>query len=322
MKAIRVHAAGGPEALRYEEVPDPAAGPGEAVVRLEAIGVNFIDIYQRMGVYRRPLPFTLGQEGAGVVVRLGPEAGDVTLGDRVVFTSVQGAYAEQIAVPASRLIRLPAGIDAQTGGAVMLQGLTAHYLVHSTYPLQAGQWALVHAAAGGLGLLLIQMAKRLGAHVIGTVSTEEKARLAREAGAEAVILYTQHDFEVETKRLTGGRGVDIVYDSVGKTTFDKSLNVLAPRGYMVLCGQASGPVPPLDPQILNAKGSLFLTRPTLGHYTATREELLQRAGDLFRWIQAGELRVRIGHRFPLAAAAEAHRQLEGRLTAGKVLLVP
>lgn len=322
MKAIRVHTPGAPDVLKYEEVPDPAAGSGEAVIRLEAIGVNFLDIYHRKGLYPRPLPFTLGQEGAGVVVGLGPEAKDVALGDRVVFMSVPGSYAEQIAAPASRLVRLPAGIGAETGAAAMLQGLTAHYLVHSTYPLQAGQWALVHAAAGGLGLLLIQMAKRVGAHVIGTVSTEEKARLARDAGADAVILYTQQDFEVETKRLTGGRGVDVVYDSVGKTTFDKGLNVLAPRGYMVLCGQASGPVPPFDPQVLNPKGSLFLTRPTLGHYTATREELLQRAGDLFRWIQAGELRVRIGHRFPLAAAAEAHRQLEGRLTTGKVLLVP
>ncbi len=322
MKAIRVHTPGSPDILKYEDIPQPTAGPGDALIRLEAVGVNFIDIYQRMGLYPRPLPFTLGQEGAGVVVGLGPHAGNVAVGDRVVFTSIQGSYAEQIAAPASRLVRLPAGIDAQTGAAAMLQGLTAHYLVHSTYPLQAGEWVLVHAAAGGLGLLLIQMAKRLGAHVIGTVSTEEKARLAREAGADAVILYTQHDFEVETKRLTGGRGVHVVYDSVGKTTFDKGLNVLAPRGYLVLCGQSSGPVPPFDPQVLNAKGSLFLTRPTLGHYTATREELLQRAGDLFRWIQAGELRVRIGHRFPLAAAAEAHRQLEGRLTTGKILLVP
>ncbi len=322
MKAIRVHTPGNPDVLTYEEIPQPTAGAGDALIRLEAVGVNFIDIYQRMGLYPRPLPFTLGQEGAGVIIGLGPDARDVAVGDRVVFASVQGSYAEQIAAPAARLVRLPAGIDAQTGAAAMLQGLTAHYLVHSTYPLQAGQWALVHAAAGGLGLLLIQMAKRVGAYVIGTVSTEEKARVARDAGADAVILYTQQDFEVETKRLTDGRGVHVVYDSVGKTTFDKSLNVLAPRGYVVLCGQASGPVPPLDPQVLNAKGSLFLTRPTLGHYTATRAELLQRAGDLFRWIQAGELRVRIGHRFPLADAAEAHRQLEGRLTTGKVLLVP
>jgi len=322
MRAIRVHTPGGPEVLRYEDLPQPAPGAGQALVRLEAIGVNFIDIYHRKGLYPRPLPFTLGQEGAGIVTAVGPDVTDLAAGDRVVFTGVQGSYAEQVAAPVRQLVPIPRRIDAQTAAAAMLQGLTAHYLVHSTYPLQRGQWALVHAAAGGLGLLLIQMAKRLGARVIGTVSTEEKAQLAREAGADAVILYTQQDFEVETTRLTGGRGVDVVYDSVGKTTFEKGLNVLAPRGYMVLCGQASGPAPPLDPQVLNAKGSLFLTRPTVGHYTATREELLQRAGDLFGWIQTGELRIRIGGRFPLADAAEAHRQLEGRLTTGKVLLIP
>ncbi len=322
MKAVRVHTPGGPEVLRYEETPQPALGAGEAVVRLEAVGVNFLDIYHRKGLYPRTLPFTLGQEGAGIVTAIGPDVTDLAVGDRVVFTWVQGSYAEQIAAPVRQLVTLPRGIDAQTAAAAMLQGITAHYLVHSTCSLRAGQWALVHAAAGGVGLLLVQMARRLGAHVIGTVSTEEKAQLAREAGADEVILYTKQDFEVETKRLTGGRGVDVVYDSVGKTTFEKGLNVLVPRGYMVLYGQASGPAPPLDPQLLNAKGSLFLTRPSLGHYIATREELTQRAGDVFRWIQTGELHIRIERRFPLADAAEAHRQLEGRLTTGKVLLIP
>jgi NADPH2:quinone reductase len=247
---------------------------------------------------------------------------DVAVGARVAFANIPGAYAEQIVVPAARLVTLPPGVDTQSGAAVMLQGMTAHYLVHSTYPLRADQWTLVHAAAGGLGLLLVQMAKRAGAHVIGTVSTEAKAALARQAGADHVILYADQDFVAETKRVTGGRGVQVVYDSVGRTTFDKSLNVLAPRGYMVLCGQASGPVPPFDPQVLNAKGSLFLTRPTLGHYIATRDELLARARDLFDWVQHGELRLHIGARFPLADAAEAHRQLEGRRTTGKVLLIP
>lgn len=322
MKAIRIHAPGGPEVLLYEEVPEPRPGAGEALVRLEAIGVNFIDIYQRMGLYSRQLPFTPGLEGAGVIAATGQGVTDLRVGERVAFMGAPGSYAEMTVVPARQLVTLPAALDAQAGAAAMLQGVTAHYLVHSTYPLHAGEWALVHAAAGGVGLLLIQMAKRLGAHVIGTVSTEEKAQRAREAGAEAVILYTKQDFEAETKRLTAGRGVQVVYESVGRATFDKSLNCLTPRGYMVLFGQASGPVPPLDPQALAGKGSLFLTRPTSGHYVATREELLQRTGDLFRWIQSGALKLRIEHRFPLAQAAEAHRALEGRQTTGKVLLMP
>ena len=322
MKGIRVHATGGPEVLRYEDIPDRSPGVGEVLVRLEAVGVNFIDVYQRTGLYTRPLPFTPGLEGAGVVAGVGPDVTGLAVGDRVAYPGVPGAYAEFAVAPAARVVKVPEGIDARTAAAVMLQGITAHYLVHSTYPLRSGEWALVHAGAGGVGLLLIQMAKRIGAHVIGTVSTEAKADLARAAGAEHVILYTQQDFEVETKRLTEGRGVQVVYDSVGKTTFDKSLNVLAPRGYMVLFGQSSGPVPPFDPQMLNTKGSLFLTRPTSAHYIATREELLKRAGDLFAWIKAGRLTVRIERLLPLAQAAEAHRLLESRQTAGKVLLTP
>jgi NADPH2:quinone reductase len=322
MKGVRVHAPGGPEVLRFEPLPDPTPGPDQVVVRQEAIGVNFIDVYHRAGLYPRTYPFTPGMEGAGAVAAVGPGVTEFAAGDRVTFSGVGGSYAEQIAVPARQLVKIPAGVDATIAAAAMLQGTTAHFLVHSTYPLKTGEWALVHAAAGGVGLLLVQMARRLGAHVIATVGTEDKARLAREAGAEHVIIYTQQDFEAETKRITGGRGVQVVYDSVGKTTFDKSVNVLAPRGYMVLYGQSSGPVPPVDPQMLNTKGSLFLTRPTGGHYLATRDELLWRTGDVFKWIQSGELHVRIGHRFPLADAAEAHRALEGRQTTGKVLLIP
>lgn len=322
MRAVRVHSTGGPEVLRLEEAPDPEPGAGEVLVRLEAIGVNFIDIYYRTGLYPRPLPFTPGLEGAGVVTAVGPDVTDLSVGDRVAWASAPGSYADLVAAPARHLVRLPDGLDTQTAAAAMLQGMTAHYLVHATYPLKAGEWALVHAAAGGVGLLLVQMAARSGAQVIGTVSSTEKAALARDAGAHETIIYTEQDFVAETKRLTGGRGVQVVYDSVGRATFEGSLNVLAPRGYMVLFGQSSGPVPPVDPQVLNAKGSLFLTRPTLGHYTATREELLSRAGDLFRWIASGEIRLRIGHRFPLGEAAEAHRQLEGRKTTGKVLLIP
>lgn len=322
MKGVRVHAPGGPDVLRYEQLPDPTPGSDQVVVRQEAIGVNFIDVYHRAGLYPRTYPFTPGMEGAGAVAAVAPGVTEFAAGDRVTFSGVGGSYAEQIAVSARQLVKIPAGVDATIAAAAMLQGTTAHFLVHSTYPLKTGEWALVHAAAGGVGLLLVQMARRVGAHVIATVGTEGKARLAREAGAEHVIIYTQQDFEVETKRITGGRGVQVAYDSVGKTTFDKSVNVLAPRGYMVLYGQSSGPVPPVDPQILNSKGSLFLTRPTGGHYLATRDELLWRTGDVFRWIQSGELHVRIGHRFPLTDAAEAHRALEGRQTTGKVLLIP
>ncbi len=322
MKAIRVHSFGGPEVLTYEEIPLPEPGPGEARVRIEAAGVNFIDIYHRTGQYRGQLPMILGMEAAGVVDAVGAGVTEVRPGDRVAYAMQQGSYAEYAIVPAWKLVPVPDEIDGRSAAAVMLQGMTAHYLTHSTYPLQPGDTALVHAAAGGVGLLLVQLAKRRGARVIGTVSTEEKARLAREMGADEVILYTQADFEAEVRRLTQGRGVDVVYDSVGRATFDKSLNCLRPRGYLVLYGQSSGAVPPLDPQVLNAKGSLFLTRPSLGHYAATREELLGRAGDLFRWMAAGELVVRVDQTYPLAEAAAAHRYMEGRQTRGKVLLIP
>ena len=322
MRAIRVHTHGGPEVLELDEVPVPVPGPGQALVRIEAAGVNFIDIYHRSGLYKVPLPMVPGQEGAGVVSAVGPDAAGVAIGDRVGYTGVLGAYAEFAVVPADRLVPLPPGVTARQAAAVLLQGITAHYLATSTYRLAAGETCLVHAAAGGLGLLLCQIAKRLGARVIGTVSTEAKAELARGAGADEVILYTQQDFEAEVKRLTGGAGVRVVYDSVGKTTFDKSLNCLARRGMLVLCGQSSGPVPPLDPQVLNQKGSLYLTRPTLAHYTATREELLARAGEVLGWVADGSLAVRVGREYPLARAAEAQRALAGRETTGKVLLLP
>jgi NADPH2:quinone reductase len=322
MKAIRVHATGGPDVLRYEDVAQPAPGPGQALVKVEAAGVNFIDIYQRRGLYPVPLPFTPGQEAAGTVAAVGPGVADVKPGDRVAYTGVLGAYAEYAVVPAERLVVLPEGMDARQGAAAMLQGMTAHYLACTTYPLKPGDACLVHAAAGGVGLLLCQVAKRRGARVIGTVSTREKAALAREAGADEVILYTEQDFEAEVKRLTRGAGVNVVYDSVGQTTFAKSLNCLAPRGMLVLFGQSSGPVGPFDPQLLGQKGSLFLTRPSLAHYVATRAELLARAQEVLGWIRAGTLKLRIGREFPLAQAAAAHRALEGRETAGKVLLIP
>ncbi|MEW6403112.1 MAG: quinone oxidoreductase [Chloroflexota bacterium] len=322
MKAVRVHQYGGLEALQYEDVPVPEPGEGEARVKVEAIGVNFIDIYHRIGRYQGSLPLTLGQEAAGTVDAVGPNVTDVKPGDRVVYASVQGSYAEYAIAPAWRLIHVPAEVDAQRAAAMMIQGLTAHYLSHSTFPLKAGDTALVHAAGGGTGQLLVQIAKRCGARVFGTVSTEEKARLAREAGADEVIIYTQSDFEAEVKRLTNNVGVDVVYDSVGKDTFDKSLNCIKRRGYMVLYGASSGGVPPIDPQTLNVKGSLFLTRPFLAHHTADRAELLWRVNDLFRWIAAGELNVRIDKTFPLAEAGEAHRYLEGRQSKGKVLLTP
>ena len=322
MKAIRIHQFGGQDALQYEDLPVPAPGSGEARLKIETIGVNFVDVYQRVGLYKLALPFTLGQEAAGIVDAIGPDVTEVKVGDRVVYTSVMGSYAEYAVVPAWRLVPVPDGVSAADAAAVLLQGLTAHYLAYSTYPLQRGETALVHAAAGGLGALLVQIAKNIGARVIGTVSTEEKARLARAAGADEVILYEQTDFEAEVKRLTNGKGVDVVYDSVGKTTFDKSLNCLRRRGHMVLCGQSSGAVPPFDPQVLNAKGSLFLTRPTLAHYTADRAELLQRANDLFQWMRAGKLKVRIDSTFALAQTADAHRHLESRKALGKVLLVP
>ncbi len=321
MRAIRVHQYGGPEAMKLEEVPTPRPGAGQALVRIEAAGVNFIDVYQRSGLYKGELPVRLGQEGAGTVEEVGAGVTTVKAGDRVAWTGVAGSYATHNLVPADRLVTLPAGLDARSGAAAMLQGMTAHYLAHDSYRLKPGDACVVHAAAGGVGLLLCQMAKRAGARVFGTVSTEEKAKLAREAGADEVILYTRQDFEAEVKRLTGGKGVQVVYDSVARDTFEKSLNCLAPRGFMILYGQSSGPIGPLDPQILNAKGSLFLQRPSLVHHILTREELLRRAGEVLGWIQKGELKLRIGATFPLAQAAEAHRQLEGRKTTGKVLLL-
>jgi NADPH2:quinone reductase len=308
--------------MKLEELPTPQPGPGQALVRIEAAGVNFIDVYQRTGAYKNPLPYSLGLEGAGVVEAVGAGVTTVRTGDRAAWTGVPGSYATHNVVPADRLVALPAGVDARAGASAMLQGMTAHYLAHSTYPLKSGDACLIHAAAGGVGLLLCQMARRAGARVIGTVSTEEKAKLAREAGAQDVILYTGQDFEAEVKRLTGGKGLQVVYDSVGRDTFEKGFNCLASRGYMVLYGASSGPVAPLDPQVLNAKGSLFLTRPSLFHYIATRDDLVRRAGDVLGWIQKGELKLRIGATFPLAEAAQAHRDLEGRRTTGKVLLIP
>lgn len=322
MNAVRVHQPGGPEVLRVEEHPTPAPGPAEALVRIEAAGVNFVDIYQREGLYKMPLPYTAGSEAAGVVESVGREVADVKPGDRVAYTGALGSCATHAVVPAARLVKIPAGVDTKTAAAAMLQGITAHYLTHSTYPLGPGDTALVHAAAGGVGLLLTQMAKMRGAKIIGTVSTEAKAALARGAGADEVILYEQQDFEAETRRITGGRGVQVVYDSVGKTTFDKSMNCLAPRGYLVAFGQSSGSVPPVDIQTLNQKGSLFLTRPTMRDYILTREEYVKRAGDVLGWIAAGRLKVRIDRTFPLAQTAEAHKALASRGTAGKVLLIP
>jgi NADPH2:quinone reductase len=322
MQAIRFHATGGPEALQLDDIPVPEPGPGQAQVQLAASGLNFMDIYQREGLYTVPLPYTLGQEGSGVVTAVGPDVSEIHVGDQVAFANVPGAYAEYVVAPVARLVPVPQGVDLRQAAALMLQGMTAHYLTHSTYPLKSGDTALIHAAAGGVGLLLVQLAKRLGARVIGTTSTGEKAQLARGAGADEVILYTQEDFVTRTRALTDGRGVDVVYDSVGKTTFMGSLDCLHPRGYMVIYGQSSGPVPPMDVQILNAKGSLFLTRPTLAHYIATRDELLTRAGDLFELLAEGTLQVRIGATFPLAQAAAAQQALAGRQTTGKVLLIP
>jgi len=322
VKAIRVHAVGGLDALRYEDIPVPVPGPGQALIKIEAAGVNFIDVYQRTGLYKLEMPFTLGQEGAGTVAAVGRDVTRVKVGDRVAYTSVLGAYAEYAVVPAERLVALPPGVSGRQGAAVMLQGLTAHYLATSTYPLKPGDICLVHAAAGGVGLLLCQIAKRRGAGVIGTVSTEAKAELAYGARADHVVLYTKQDFEAEVKRITKGGGLQVVYDSVGRTTFEKGLNCLARRGMLVLFGQSSGPVGAFDPQILSQKGSLFLTRPTLFHYIATREELISRAGELLGWVADGTLKLRIDREYPLADAAAAHRALEARETSGKLLLVP
>lgn len=322
MKAIRIHAPGGPEALKFEDVPEPTPAAGQALVKLDAAGVNFIDVYFRTGQYKAPLPLTIGLEGAGTVTAVGPGVTEIKVGDKVAWTGVPGSYAQMNVVPADRLVKLPAGLAPRDGAAAMLQGMTAHYLVKSSYPLKKGDWCLVQAAAGGMGLLLCQLGKMLGATVIGTVSTEEKAALAKAAGAEHVILYTKQDFEAEVKRITNGRGVDVVYDGVGVTTFDKGLSCLRPRGFMILFGAASGPVPPLDLQVLNTRGSLYVQRPSLNHHIATRAELVQRAGEVLGWIRDGKLKLRVEHQFPLAQAAEAHKALEGRKTTGKILLIP
>ena len=322
MKAIRLNRYGGIDALHYEEVPTPKPGTGEVLVKITASGVNFIDTYMRSGLYKSSLPFTIGQEAAGVVEDRAHDVTEVEVGDHVGYIGIVGSYADYAIVPASRIIKLPKEISDRTAAAVLTQGLTAHYLAYSTYPLESDDSALIHAAAGGTGQLLVQMAKHRGATVFGTVSTEAKAKLAIEAGADDVIIYTEQDFEEETKKLTGGKGVQVVYDSVGKTTFEKSLNCLAPRGMMVLFGQASGPVPPFDPQLLNKSGSIFLTRPSLVHYTLTREELLKRVEDVFELVISGQLKVRIDSTYPLKDAAKAHEILETRQSRGKILIIP
>jgi NADPH2:quinone reductase len=319
MKAILVSQPGGPESMQLSDVPVPKPGPKQALVRLAASGINFIDVYFRTGLYQADLPLTLGNEGAGTVEAIGEEVTEVSPGDRVAFAMVRGTYAEYVLAPAAMLVRIPAHVDFETAAAAMLQGMTAHYLTRSTYPLKAGDTCLVHAAAGGAGGLVVQMAKMAGARVFGTVSTEEKARVARDHGADEVILYTQVDFETEVKRLTAGRGVDVVYDSVGGTTFEKSLNSLGTRGMLALFGQSSGPVPPFAASLL-AKNSLYLTRPGLPHYLLTRDELLWRAGDVLKLLAEGRLKLHIGRHYPLAEAPQAHRDLEGRKTSGKLLL--
>jgi NADPH2:quinone reductase len=322
MKAIQIRETGGPEVLELVELPIPQPGPGQVLLRVEATGLNFIEIYFRKGVYKAALPLTPGSEAAGTVEELGPGVTGFAAGDAVASTSVLGSYAEYALVPAAQLVKTPAGLEPEKAAAAMLQGMTAHYLAYSTYPLKAGDTALVHAGAGGVGLLLTQMAARLGARVLTTVSTEAKAELSREAGASDVILYSEQDFEAEVKRLTNGKGVDVVYDSVGKTTFEKSLNCLRPRGLLALFGGSSGPVPPFDLIQLSGKGSLFVTRPTLWHYIATRAELEWRAGDVLGWAAKGELKLRTEHTYPLAQAAQAQIDMEARKTTGKILLVP
>jgi NADPH2:quinone reductase len=322
MKAIQVSQTGGPEVLTLVELPVPEPKPNEAVVQIEAAGVNFIDVYFREGRYPAPLPFVNGQEAAGIVVATGADVNDVKVSDRVAYTGALGSYAEYAAVPADRLVTIPDQLDFTQAAAAMLQGMTAHYLCHSTYPVKSGETALIHAAAGGVGLLLVQMCKLLGGRVIGTVGSDEKARLAREAGADEVIIYTKEDFETETKRFTDVKGVHVVFDGVGKTTFEKDLNVLRPRGYLVLFGGASGAVPPFDLLELTKHGSLFVTRPSLQHYVATREELEQRSNDVLQMIVRGDLKLRIHKTYPLAEAQQAHRDLEGRKTTGKILLIP
>jgi NADPH2:quinone reductase len=322
MLAIRIHETGGAEKLRADDLPVPSPGAGEVRFRVEAAGLNFIDTYKRSGLYPMPLPFVVGQEAAGVVTAVGAGVADFRVGDRVATVSASGAYAQEVIAPAAQLVRVPAGVESKVAAAVLLQGMTAHYLACDTWTLKPGDTALVHAAAGGTGLLLTQIAKLRGARVLATVGNDEKAALAREAGADAVCVYTRENFADAARVFTGGRGVDVVYDGVGKATFEGSLNSLRPRGMLVSFGNASGAVPPFAPLLLSQKGSLYFTRPTLAHYTLTAAELSARAGDLFQWIAAGLLRVRIGATFPLAQAADAHRALEGRATTGKVLLLP
>ena len=322
MKAIRIEQTGGPEKLQLQDISVPKPGAEDVLVKLDASGVNFIDVYHRTGLYKMSLPLTLGMEGAGTVERVGERVIDWNPGDRVAWAMTAGSYAEYTVVPESKLVRVPDGVDTHTAAAMMLQGMTAHYLTRSTFPLKAGDTALVHAAAGGAGLLITQLAKNIGARVIGTVSTDEKAKLAREAGADEVILYTRQDFEAETKRITNGKGADVVYDSVGATTFQKSLSSLRPRGMMVSFGQSSGPVPAFEVSLLNQKGSLYLTRPSLAHHVLTREELIWRADELFTAVLEGKLNIRIDKEYPLGEVAQAHRDLEARKTTGKLLLVP
>jgi NADPH2:quinone reductase len=322
MKAIRVHTPGGPEVMKLEDVPEPKPGAGQALVKLEAAGVNYIDVYFRSGAYKAPLPLIPGLEGSGTVTQVGEGVKDLKAGDRVAYTGIAGSYAQMNVCPADRLVKLPDKLSFRDGAAAMLQGMTAHYLTRSTYPLKSGDTCLVHAAAGGMGLLLTQLGKMFGASVIGTVSTDEKAALAKQAGADHVILYTKQDFAAEVKRITNGRGVDVIYDGVGVTTFEKGLTCIRPRGVMALYGAASGPVPPLDLQLLNVNGSLFVTRPSLNHHIASREELVQRSGDVLGWIRDGKLKLRVETTFPLDKAGEAHRALEGRKTTGKLLLIP
>ena len=321
MKAVQISKTGGPRVLRYIDVPDPAPGAGEALIDVKAIGVNYAEIQARVGLVPSALPAIPGSEAAGVVSQVGEGVSEVAVGDLVAYSGVGASYAEQVVAPSWRLVKLPDGLDAEQGAAAMLQGMTAHYLLYSTYPLKSGETALIHSAAGGMGLLMTQISKSLGAQVIGTVSTEAKAQLARQAGADHVINYAEEDFEERVKEITGGAGVQVVYDAVGASTFDKSIACLMPRGYMVSYGRASGAVPPVDLQVLSSK-SLFLTRPSLTAYTSTREELLQRAGDILGWVRSGQLKLHIHTKLPLRDAAEAHRQLQGRATTGKLLLIP
>ena len=322
MKLIEVSKTGGPEELKVVEKPKPIPGPSEALVKIAATGVNFIDVYFRIGLYKADLPFTPGNEASGIVEAVGASVTDLKPGDRVAYAMHRGSYAEYAVVPAAVLVKLPDSVDLNTAAAAMLQGMTAHYLTHSTFPLKKGDKVLVHAAAGGAGRLIVQMAKMLGATVYGTAGSDAKAAIAKECGADEVIVYTRDDFAAEVKKFTGGKGVDVIYDSVGATTFLKGLDIIRPRGMMALFGQSSGPVAPIDPNILNPKGSLFLTRPSLAHHCLTREELMWRAGDVLNWIGSGKLNIHIDKTYPLADAAQAHKDLEGRKTVGKVLLIP